>query len=84
MKTLTLTQARQQLGELMHAAEPVKLTRRGQPIGTLHVEAQAEPAHDRDRAMAAARRLREIGMTRKPSKTHGGAKAVRKLRDDGR
>ena len=85
MKTLTLTQARRQLGELVRSHETVEVTHRGEAIGTLRggAGAQGEAPCDRDRAMAAARRLREIGLKYKPSKKHGGTRALRQLRDHG-
>ena len=83
MKSLSITQARRRLGELVCTPETVEITRRGQRIGEIR-GAEPEAPDDRERAMAAARRIREIGMTRKPSKTHGGAQAIRRLRDHGR
>ena len=82
MKTLTITQARRQLGELVKSHETVEVTHRGEAIGTLRAGTKSEP-YDRDRAMAAARRIREIGLKYKPSKKHGGTKALRQLRDHG-
>ena len=85
MKSLTLTQARHQLGELVRAAEPVELTRRGVPIGTLRPSVRAP--YDRDAAIEAARGIRELGerlaARHKPSKKHGAIKAIRDLRDNG-
>ena len=88
MKTVTLTQARRRLGELVQASETVRVTHRGTPIGTLRADAQAEPPYDRDREMAAAQHIRELSdrlaAERKPSKKHGATAAVRALRDHGR
>ena len=83
MKTLTLTQARRQLGELVRSHETVEVTHRGEAIGTLRGGAQTEVPYDRERAIAAAQRLREIGLKYKPSKKHGGTRALRQLRDHG-
>jgi len=86
MKTVTLTQARNKLGELVQQGEPVELTRRGQSIATLRVF--AKPKVDREAAIKAAHDIRELSARlaakRKPSKRHGATKAVRDLRDDGR
>ena len=88
MKTITITQARRRLGELVQAHETVQVTHRGVPIGTLHASAQAEPPQDREREMAAAQGIRELSdrlaAKRKPSKKHGATAAVRALRDHGR
>ena len=85
MKTLTLTQARRQLGELVDAAEPVERTRRGVPIGTPRPSVRAP--YNRDAAIEAARGIRELGERlatwHKPSKKHGGTRALRELRDHG-
>ena len=85
MKTVTLTEARRQLGELVNSAEPVEITRRGERIGTLRGEAEAPV--DREKAMAAARGIRalseRLAAKRKPSKKHGATQAVRDLRDRG-
>ena len=87
MKTLTITQARRRLGELVKSHETVEVTHRGEAIGTLRGGAQAEPPYDRERAMAAARHIRELSemlaAKYKPSKKHGATQAVRKLRDHG-
>ena len=81
MKTISITQARRKLGELVRTPATVEVTSRGTPVGTLRVYAEAN--YDRDRAVEAARRIREIGAKYKPSRTHGATKAVRTLRDDG-
>ena len=85
MKTLTITQARRRLGELVRSHETVEVTHRGATIGTLR--ASAEVPYDRERAMAAAQHIRELSemlaAKRKPSKKHGATQAVRKLRDHG-
>ena len=86
MKTVSITQARRQLGELVRTPETVEVTSRGVPVGTLHIH--AEPTYDRDKALEAARGLRQLGAKilarRKPSKKNGAVKAIRDLRDDGR
>ena len=88
MKTITITQARRRLGELVQAQETVQVTHRGVLIGTLDASAQADPPHDREREMAAAQSIRELSdrlaAKRKPSKKHGATAAVRALRDHGR
>ena len=81
MKSISITQARRKLGELVRTPETVELTHRGTPVGTLRVYAEAH--YDRDKAREAARRIREIGLKYKPSKKHGGTQALRDLRDDG-
>lgn len=86
MKTVSITQARRQFGELMRNPETVEVTHRGIPVGTLCI--YAEPTYDRDKAMAAARSLRElsakVGVKHKASAKRGATKAVRDLRDHGR
>lgn len=86
MKTVSITEARRRLGELMKAAEPVEVTRRGEPLGTLRPSVR-QP-YDREKAMAAASDIRVLGerlaAKHKPSQKHGATAAVRALRDRGR
>ncbi len=85
MKTVSITQARRQLGKLVRTPETVEVTHRGTPVGTLRIYAEAH--YDREKAMAAARGIRELSAKlvakRKPSKKNGATKAVRDLRDNG-
>ena len=85
MKSVSLTEARRSLADLVAEPQTVEVTRRGRPVGTLRVLGQTEP--DRERAMEAARGLRELAervkATIKPSVKHGATRAVRELRDHG-
>ena len=87
MKSLSITQARRRLGELVRTPEAVEITRRGQRIGEIRGAAPEVP-NDHDREMAAALRIRELSdrlaAERKPSKKLGATAAVRALRDHGR
>lgn len=82
MKSVSLTQARRGLSKLIASEQAVEVTSRGQAVGTLRIYAEATV--DRDKAMEAARQLRAIGSKYRPSKRHGGAAAVRQLRDHGK
>lgn len=83
MKTVSITKARHKLGELSRAPSTVEVTHRGATVGTLRIYAEAH--YDREKAMEAARGIRELSLRlnakRKPSKKRGATKAVRDLRD---
>lgn len=66
---------------MAQAGEPVEVTNRGMPFAKLHVT--VVPKVDRQRAIEAAHRIREIGAKYKPNARTGGTKLIRKLRDDG-
>ncbi len=81
MKTVTITQAKRGLSDLLAKGQAVEVTSHGRTVGTLRVFAQAKV--DREKAKEAARGIREIGMKYKPSKKHGGTAELRKIRDHG-
>ena len=83
MKTVSITKARRKLGEPACAPSTVEVTHRVATVGTLRI--YAEGHYDRDKAMEAARGIRELSLRLnakgKPSKKRGATKAVRDLRD---
>jgi prevent-host-death family protein len=81
MKSVSITQAKRGLSELMATEQTVEITNRGTPVGALHSYAQAK--FDPQRAQDAARRIRALSAKCKPSPRHGATKAVRDLRDNG-
>lgn len=77
----TATTAKRVPAAALRLAAPAEAGARGPTIPPLTVV--AVPREDRTRAMAAAKRIRELSERRKPSRAHGATKAIRELRDDG-
>jgi hypothetical protein len=82
MKPVSITPAKRKLAEAARTAQPVEIAPATTAGGTLRIFAEVH--YDADKAIAAAKRIREIGTKYKPSKKHSGAKALRDLRDDGK
>ena len=82
MKSVPITQAKRGLSELMATEQTVEITNRGVSVGALRIYAEAK--FDPKRAQEAARRIRALSATCKPSPKHGATKAVRDLRDNGK
>ena len=81
MKSVSITQAKRGLSELMTAEQTVEITNRGTPVGALRIYAEAK--FDPQRAQEAARRIRALSAKCKPSPRHGATQAIRDLRDNG-
>lgn len=80
-KSVSITRAKRDLARLAKSQEPVQVTVRGQPAFELRLIAQ--PVRDPEAARRAVERIKLIGAKYKPSKKHGGTRAVRELRDRG-
>ena len=78
---LPVTEAKKNLARLGQAAEPVEVTLRGNPVFTMRIV--AHPVRDREAALRAVERIKQIGAKYKPSRKHGATRAVRELRDHG-
>lgn len=82
MKPIPSTAVKRQAVAAVRLPAAEATVQRGASMGALTVV--AVPKVDRARALAAAKRIRELSEGRKPSKVHGGTKAIRELRDDGK
>ena len=81
VKTVSITEAKRKLSDLLSREQTVEITSRGTKVGTLRVFAQA--TRDPQRAQDAARRMRALSAKCTPSPLGGATKAVRDLRDSG-
>lgn len=85
MKTISLTEAKRQLPELLQSSEPVTVTRRGEPIGTLSAHITVRSANSRATHRKAARGLLAISarapVTDREADT--GTAELRRMRDRG-
>lgn len=85
MKTVSLTEAKRTLPELLQAGEPVTVTRRGEPIGTLNVRFVVRTGAGMVAGRKAAREL--LAMAKRAPITANaadtGTAELRRMRDRG-
>jgi antitoxin (DNA-binding transcriptional repressor) of toxin-antitoxin stability system len=85
MKTLSITDAKHRLAELLQSAEPVVVTRRGNPIGTLNLRALWRNETTTRRHRLACRRLIALAESAPivDDPEQGITSELRRLRDSG-
>lgn len=85
MKTISITEAKRRLPELLQSAEPVTVTRHGDPIGTVKVRAvMRREVSAEQRAIAAARLIKRAEATASVAdEDQGGVADLRRMRQRG-